>query len=117
MGSLSDRYGTVLRCYDNGGKTLDRYTIVPPRWAKEYRERSTYRNAAGELVGTGDPRCFSAIAASADPFYALGFGQYVSAMPGRHLGKRVRWDELPTDVQRFAREAFPEYAPHADLTP
>lgn len=27
MGAL-DRYGTTLRVYDNGGKTLDRYTIL-----------------------------------------------------------------------------------------
>ena len=112
MKACEKRYGTVLRCYDNGGKTLDRYTIVPPRWAKEYRERSTYRNAGGELIGTGDPRCFSAIAASADPFYALGFGQHVSAMPGPHLGKRIVWSDLPPDVQRFARESFPEFAPN-----
>lgn len=97
MGSIVERYGTVLRCYDNGGKTLDRYTIVPPRWAKEYRERSE--------------RLFMAIGSSADPFYALGFGQHVTAMPGPHLGKRVHWNDLPVDVQKFARDSFPEYAP------
>lgn len=95
---ITERYGTVLRCYDNGGKTLDRYTIVPPRWAKEYRERIT-------------PRLFSSIGSSANPFYALGFGQHVSAMPGPHLGKRVHWRDLPADVQKFARDSFPEYAP------
>src|SRR5699024_1055150 len=97
MSAIIERYGTVLRCYDNGGRTLDRYTIIPPRWAYQYRER--------------DPRTFLAIGASQSPFNPQGFGQHCAAMPGPHLGKRIHWQDLPDDVQRFAREAFPEYAP------
>lgn len=91
------RYGTVLRCYDNGGKSADRYTIIPPRWAHEFHEcrASTW----------------SAIAADETPFHPLGIGCSTTAMPGPHLGKRVKWDELPKDVQTFARDVFPEYAP------
>ncbi len=96
--TIMERYGTVLRCYDNGGRSFDRYTIIPPRWGKEYRER--------------DPRLWSAIGASEHPFHPQGFGQHCTAMPGQHLGKRVRWDALPPDVQQFARQSFPEYAPH-----
>lgn len=46
-----------LRCFDNNGKTFDRYTIVPPRWAKDefYNER---------LYGHS---LFNAIAASSTP--------------------------------------------------
>lgn len=95
--TILERYGTVLRCYDNGGKTCDRYTIVPPRWAKEERERQ--------------PGLFTAIGASERPFHPQGFGQHSAAMPGPHLGKRIRWDELPPDVQKFARQSFPDYAP------
>ena len=90
------RYGTVLRVYDNGGQTWDRYTIIPPRWAKDWRDP-----AGG----------FDAIGASERPFGPQGFGQMVCAYPGPHLGKRIRWDELPADVQRFARQSFPAYAP------
>lgn len=97
--AVAQRYGTVLRCYDNGGRTCDRYTIIPPRWAHAYRER--------------DPRCFESIAASASPFNPQGVGMHCAAMPGRHLGKRVKWSELPEDVRTFARRAFPEYAPEA----
>lgn len=99
MNAIEKRYGTVLRCYDNGGKSFDQFTIIPPRWANDYRER--------------EPSTWAAIAASAvpGPFHPQGFGQHVSAMPGPHLGRRIRWDELPADVQRFARQAFPEYAP------
>ena len=91
--TIFERYGTVLRCYDNGGKSFDRYTIIPPRWDKEHRE--------GNL--------FKSIAASKYPYYLIGFGQHVLAAPGSHLGKRVHWDSLPADVQKFARSSFPEY--------
>lgn len=92
---IVERYGTVLRCYDNGGRSFDRYTIIPPRWAKDYKETWEWQ----------------AIDASENPFYPQGVGQHTIAMPGPHLGKRVRWDDLPVDVQRFARQSFPEYAP------
>lgn len=89
-------YGTALRIYDNGGKTFDRYTILPPRYAGgAYRERA--------------PGTWTAIAASEKPYHPQGFGQHVSAMPGRHLGRRIRWCDLPDDVQRFACEAFPDF--------
>lgn len=92
---ILSRYGTVLRIYDNGGRSPDRYTIIPPRWAFTYK----------------DGALWEAIAASAQPFHPQGFGQHVTAMPGKHLGKRIRWDALPGDVQTFARQAFPEFAP------
>ena len=93
---IIDRYGTVLRCYDNGGKTFDQYTVIPPRWASEERDM---------------PFSFNAIGASEKPFHPQGFGMHISATPGPHLGKRVHWTDLPEDVQKFARQAFPKYAP------
>jgi len=101
--TILERYGTVLRCYDNGGKTFDRYTVVPPRWAKEERENK--------------PGSFCAIGASAYPFAPQGFGQTVSATPGPHLGKRVKWADLPPDVQKFARQVFPDYTPQPSTPP
>ena len=96
-----DRYGTVLRCYDNGGRSFDRYTILPPHWAVEYK--------AGRRVGVGT--LWAAIGSGEHPFHPQGFGMYVQAVAGAHLGRRVRWDTLPADVQKFARQTFPEYAP------
>lgn len=92
------RYGTVLRVFDNGGRSFDRYTIIPPRHANEYREE-------------GNCLLFFAIGSSEHPYHPQGFGMTVTAMPGPHLGKRIPWDKLPPDVQKFAREVFPEYAP------
>ncbi|MHD0644435.1 hypothetical protein ACYPKM_02210 [Pseudomonas aeruginosa] len=94
--SIVERYGCALRIYDNGGASFDRYTIVPPRWAKEYKDRH------------GD---WESITARENPFHPMGLGQHCSAQPGRHLGKRIHWDELPLDVQRFARQDYPEYCP------
>jgi hypothetical protein len=99
--TILERYGTVLRCYDNGGKTFDRYTVVPPRWAKEERERNSH--------------LFNAIGASEHPFHPQGFGNHITAQPGPHLGKRVKWADLTPDVQKFARQSFPDYAP--EVTP
>lgn len=93
--TIVERYGTVLRCYDNGGRSFDRYTIIPPRWAKDYRERR--------------PGSWAAIGSSENPFHPQGFGMHVTATPGPHLGKRIAWADLPPDVQRFARQSFPEF--------
>lgn len=95
------RYGTVLRLFDNGGKTADRYTIMPPRYAKSYRGRM--------------PGQFESIAASEYPFHPQGFGMWVTAAAGSYLGKRVHWDSLPRDVQKFARQSFPEFAPQSEV--
>ena len=94
-------YGTVLRIFDNGGKTYDRYTVLPPRWA----DRAVWRDIPGMWV---------AIGASEHPFHPQGFGQHCSAAPGPHLGRRIGWAELPADVQRFARQFSPDFAPTGD---
>lgn len=95
--TILERYGTVLRVYDNGGKTADRYTVIPPRWAHEHK--STGANT------------WAAIGANHWPFAPQGIGCTTLAVPGPHLGRRIKWDELPKDVQTFARDVFPEYAP------
>lgn len=84
----------ALRCYDNGGKTCDRYTVIPARWVRGWSRR-----VPGGLL-------WEAIAASSEPFHPQGFGQHVEAMAGPHLGARVPFETLPADVQRFARQSF-----------
>lgn len=75
--------------YDNGGKTYDRYTVV-------FMNRPTHANpkyTMFECVGFND-----------DPFSPLGFGQYCSAMPGRHLGKRIKISDLPEKARKFVEQ-------------
>lgn len=74
-----------LRIYDNGGKTLDRYTAI-------FMDR-TYSNS-GNLK--------EALAFSENPFVC--FGQHTSAMPGRHLGKRIKLEDLPDNARKFVEQ-------------
>lgn len=96
----------TLRIYDNGGKTFDRYTILPPRWATDYR--------GDGAKNWGSPEGWAALGASEFPYSPGGFGQYVTATPGRHLGRRIGWDALPRDVRLFCYAALPEFVPELE---
>lgn len=91
------RYGCELRIYDNGGRSKDRYTMIPPRWTAKYWK-------------TG--RFWSCIFSGDDPRGMSGHGD---AVPGSHLGKRIHWSDLPDAVQRFARNEWPEFCPPEKL--
>lgn len=75
-----------VRFYDNGGKTADRYTAV----YMGYPERQ--------------PGVYAARGMSENPFHPQGFGQFTSAMPGRHLGKRIKFSQLPKDCQALVTQ-------------
>lgn len=72
-----------VRIYDNGGKTIDRYTAV-------YMNQPENR-----------PNTYAAVGMSAKPFHPQGFGMHCTAMPGRHLGKRIKFEQLPADCQKL----------------
>ena len=74
-----------IRIYDNGGKTVDRYTVV-------------YMN-----IQEG-PGLYGCRGMSEHPFHPQGFGMYGSAMPGRHLGKRIAFEQLPQDCQKLVEQ-------------
>lgn len=74
----------AIKIYDNGGKTADRYTAI-----------NTNRRVRGQFG------MYEAIGFNAYPFHPQGYGQHTIAEPGRHLGKRVKLDELPADAARF----------------
>ena len=71
-----------VRIYDNGGESWDRYTAV-------------YMNAK---LPDGS---YEARGMSAKPFHPQGFGQMGAAKCGKHLGKRISFDELPADCQKL----------------
>ncbi len=111
-------------CFDNGGETWDRYTILD--------------KATGAMIG-----------ASEQPFHPQGFGQYVGNAAHNywvtayghgwnrtdpetlkkrvkfgirhflndcsHIGKVIPFDQLPPDVRKFAVQTFTQEAPK--LTP
>lgn len=74
-----------VRIYDNGGETLDRYTAV-------YMNLPEHNNQ------------FSAVGMSENPFSPQGFGQHCTATVGRHLGKRIKFNDLPKDCQRLIQQ-------------
>jgi len=74
----------TLRVYDSGNKYADRYTVVN-------MNRPEY-----------PPGCYECFGMSTHPFHPQGIGQHGSAMPGGHLGMRIRFSDLNTDCQRAA---------------
>jgi len=80
--------------YDNGGKVLDRYTIVNPTpW----------------FFDRGLP-VFLYAGSSENPFHPQGFGQHgetcgqrIDKPTSNHLGRKIKdHSELPLAVRRFA---------------
>lgn len=82
-----------IRIYDNGGKTYDRYTCV-------------FMDEPFSNI-PGDERK-QALAFDENPFHPLGFGQHTSAMPGRHLGKKISLDDLPEEARGFVLQNIEE---------
>ena len=76
--------------YDNGGKTIDRYTLVVPSV-----------NEPGKLDMYGFDE---------NPYYPTGFGQYAGSYGQMgsysHLGKLIDYKDLPDQAQRFVRETL-----------
>lgn len=76
-----------VRCYDNGGKTQDPYTIV----------------FTGNFVGR-DRQCYY-YGCSGDPCHPLGTGmldihnRIIDRPTYSHLGKKVKFEALPEKVK------------------
>lgn len=82
----------ITAIYDNGGKTLDRYTVLTDE--PYYRE---------DPQGTGIVNCLG-LNEGGD-----GFSQWSSAQEGRHLGKRVKFEDLSAATQKhIATRVFRE---------
>ena len=79
-----------VRIYDNGGETIDRYTLVVPSV-----------NAPGmmDMYGFND-----------NPYHPQGFGQYAGAYRQRgsysHLGKLVSLESLPEQARKFVKKTL-----------
>ena len=74
-----------VRIYDAGDASWDRYTAV-------------YLGLPEHRMGL-----YSARGMSEHPYHPQGFGQWTTAMPGRHLGKRIPFAALPVDCQSVVR--------------
>lgn len=96
----SPRY---VRCYDNGGKTFDRYTVTFPRFAIRSTDKA---NPWTE---------YPYIDMSENPFAPMGFGQHGSSQAQidrptySHLGKKIAFHTLPEDCQRAVLQDYADY--------
>ena len=73
-----------ISCWDNGGtplETIDRYSVL---FIDEQN---------------GINRLYEALAMSSSPFHPQGVGQHTQGMPGPHLGKKIKFEQLPYDCQ------------------
>lgn len=99
----------VIDCWDNGGETVDRYSITV-----------SGLQSIPVMKGPDEGKMVSYtyhMRASACPFHPQGFGQHGHEEPTRgysrtrysHLGKPIDFLDLPADVRRFvASELMPE---------
>jgi len=79
----------VLACYDNGGKTADRYTVIfgGPLWTPEMGRSVPF-------LGMSDA-----------PTHPQGFSQW-GEMPAYNraaCGRKVKWRDLPGNIRRHVR--------------
>ena len=99
---MAKNKSVVIECWDNGGKTADRFTI-----------------AISGLMSVEDEPYTYFLGASKNPYHPQGVGQHSNEMPvseyesfrggWQHLGKRVMFTDLPEEVQKFvACELMPE---------
>lgn len=77
----------VVEVHDNGGKTIDRYTVY-------YRRRYFSANAWQHGY----------MAMSAAPFHPQGFGQHGEGTLGRHNGRRIAFRDLPVDCRKLVMQ-------------
>jgi len=78
-----------IKCYDNGGKSIDRYTAI-------------YLSSP---VTNCDPypyykKIYNGLSFCYQPSFALGICSHIEATIGRHLGKRIAFHDLPTDCKK-----------------
>jgi hypothetical protein len=85
-----------IRCYDNGGKSFDRYTVV---FTGRYTHKTNHS--------------FWYLGMSTNPFHPQGYGQHGESnfMPidrpkYSHLGKKIKFENLPEDCQKCVKETY-----------
>jgi len=75
----------TCRIYDAGEQVIDRYTIA----------FKGYRSARHGMI-------YPYLAANSSPFHSFGqHGESDTFMTGKHLGKRVSFESVSNDLQRF----------------
>lgn len=71
----------IFKIFDNGGKTIDRYTILTEAWH----------------FG----KSCNAFGCSNDPIHPQGVGYWTDVYEGAKLGKEITFEELPEAVKNY----------------
>ena len=85
----------LVRCYDNGGETFDRFTV-------SYTRANNF-GLTGRTVGVG---------MSEYPYSPQGFGQHfdydspIDRPSYGHLGRKIQFSALPPDCQRVVMDDY-----------
>lgn len=81
-----------IKCYDNGGQTADRYTVA---FLKQMQD-------------THFGRMHTCVGMSANPFHPQGVGQHTVCTLGSHMGKVVKFKDLPKDCRKLVIQDYKE---------
>jgi hypothetical protein len=92
-----------IRIYDNGGTeaggTMDRYTVVYMNQVEQPGHTVTRKgDSFHKTEQVWIPTTFNSLGMNSQPFH--GIGQHGPAVPGAHLGKRIKWEDLPEQCQQ-----------------
>lgn len=85
----------IKAIYDNGGKTVDRYTVVIVDSMKRVK------------IPCGDKE-FPCLSLSVNPDSPQGVSHWSSGIEGRHLGKKINLKNLPENVQKHIKARLAE---------
>lgn len=83
-----------IRCYDNGGETADRYTVV----------------FTGRYDKKANGYCY--VGMSGDPFHPQGIGMhgehsyFIDKPSYKHLGKKIKFDDLTERCQQLVMRDY-----------
>lgn len=84
-----------VRAYDNGGASVDRYTVL-------------FTGRAADRRWKDGAYYYQALAMNAAPFHPQGFGQHCECPDGAHLGKRISFAALPEDCRKLVLQDYRE---------
>jgi hypothetical protein len=77
----------ITAIYDNGGRTVDRYSIV-----------TDYRPVQEQMAANGDPRpLVDMLCVDNDGGHT--YSQWGYGLEGKHLGKRIHFEDLNAETQ------------------
>lgn len=86
-----------IRCYDNGGASADRYTVV-------FTGNYTHK--------TSGEHCY--LGMSGNPFHPLGIGQHgfsrtqIDKPAYSHLGKKIKFEDLSKECKDCVMQTYNE---------